>query len=62
MIIQQETDCGALHLLVMVTTKKPLSELQQSWMYFTGTVNAKVPTHKKDSYMEYPKSQTPSQN
>lgn len=47
---------SALHLLeVMVTTKKPLSELAAIMDVLPqALVNAKVPTHKKDSYMEYP--------
>lgn len=47
---------SALHLLeVMVETKKPLSELAQVMTVLPqALVNAKVPTHKKDSYMEYP--------
>ena len=47
---------SALHLLeVMVETKKPLSELAQIMeVYPQALVNAKVPNHKKDSYMEYP--------
>ena len=47
---------SALHLLeVMVTTKKPLSELAAIMDVLPqALVNAKVPTHKKDCYMEYP--------
>lgn len=47
---------SALHLLeVMVETKKPLSELARIMTVLPqALVNAKVPTHKKDSYMEYP--------
>ena len=47
---------SALHLLeVMVETKKPLSELARVMTVLPqALVNAKVPTHKKDSYMEYP--------
>ncbi|MBR0164576.1 MAG: phosphoglucosamine mutase [Lachnospiraceae bacterium] len=47
---------SALHLLqVMADTKKPLSELAGIMQVMPqALVNAKVPTHKKDSYMEYP--------
>ncbi len=47
---------SALHLLeVMVDTKKPLSELAQVMEVLPqALVNAKVPNHKKDSFMEYP--------
>ena len=47
---------SALHMLeVMVETKKPLSELARVMTVLPqALVNAKVPTHKKDSYMEYP--------
>ena len=47
---------SALHLLqVLVDTKKPLSELSQIMQVLPqALVNAKVPNHKKDSYMEYP--------
>lgn len=47
---------SALHLLeVMVETKKPLSELATVMTVLPqALVNAKVPTHKKESYMEYP--------
>ena len=47
---------SALHLLqVMVETKKPLSELATIMEVLPqALVNAKVPNHKKDSYMEYP--------
>lgn len=46
---------SALHLLeVMVNTKKPLSELASVMTVMPqALVNAKVPTHKKESYMEY---------
>jgi phosphoglucosamine mutase len=45
----------ALHLLqVMVETKKPLSELAQVMTVLPqALVNARVPNHKKESYMEY---------
>lgn len=47
---------SALHLLeVIVNTKKPLSELASIMEVMPqALVNAKVPTHKKDKYMEYP--------
>ena len=47
---------SALHLLeVMVGTGKPLSELASVMTVLPqALVNAKVPNHKKDSYMEYP--------
>ena len=47
---------SALHLLqVMVDTKKPLSELAKVMTVMPqALVNAKVPNHKKDRYMEYP--------
>ena len=47
---------SALHLLeVMVETGKPLSELASIMTVLPqALVNAKVPTHKKESYMEYP--------
>ena len=47
---------SALHLLqVLVDTKKPLSELSQIMTVLPqALVNAKVPNHKKDHYMEYP--------
>ncbi len=47
---------SALHLLdVMVDTKKPLSELAGVMEVLPqALVNAKVPNHKKDSYLEYP--------
>ena len=47
---------SALHLLeVMVDTKKPLSELAKIMNVLPqALVNAKVPNHKKESYMEYP--------
>lgn len=48
---------SALHLLeVMVDTGKPLSELASVMEVLPqALVNAKVPNHKKDSYMEYPR-------
>ena len=47
---------SALHLLeVMVETKKPLSELAQIMeVYPQALVNAKVPNHKKEAFMDYP--------
>ena len=47
---------SALHLLeVLKETGKPLSELKKVMeMMPQALVNAKVPTHKKDKYMEYP--------
>ena len=47
---------SALHLLqVMVDTKKSLSELASIMQVMPqALVNAKVPTNKKDKYMEYP--------
>jgi phosphoglucosamine mutase len=47
---------SALHLLeVIVKTKKPLSELAKVMEVMPqALINAKVPTHKKDKYMEYP--------
>ena len=47
---------SALHLLqVMVDTQKPLSELSKIMNVLPqALVNAKVPNHKKESYMEYP--------
>ena len=47
---------SGLHLLeVMVETGKKLSELAQIMEVLPqALVNAKVPTHKKDKYMEYP--------
>ena len=47
---------SALHLLqVMVETKKPLSELSKVMEVMPqALVNAKVPNHKKERYMEYP--------
>lgn len=47
---------SALHLLqVLVETKKPLSELSSIMEVLPqALVNAKVPNHKKESYMEYP--------
>ena len=46
---------SALHLLeVMVDTGKPLSELAKIMEVLPqALVNAKVPNHKKESYMEY---------
>lgn len=46
---------SALHLLeVMIQTGKPLSELAKVMEVLPqALVNAKVPTHKKDKYMEY---------
>ncbi|MBO6016238.1 MAG: phosphoglucosamine mutase [Lachnospiraceae bacterium] len=47
---------SALHLLdVVVTTQKPLSELAGVMEVLPqALVNAKVPNHKKEKYMEYP--------
>ncbi len=47
---------SALHLLqVMVETKEPLSELSKVMEVMPqALVNAKVPNHKKERYMEYP--------
>ena len=47
---------SALHLLeVMVETKKPLSELSTIMDVLPqALVNAKVPNHKKENYMDYP--------
>ena len=47
---------SALHLLeVMVDTGKPLSELASIMTVMPHfLVNARVPNHKKDKYMEYP--------
>lgn len=47
---------SALHLLqVMVDTGKSLSELASIMSVMPqALINAKVPTHKKDKYMEYP--------
>lgn len=47
---------SALHLLqVMADTKNPLSELARVMEVLPqALVNAKVPNHKKNSYMEYP--------
>lgn len=47
---------SALHLLeVMVDTRKPLSELASIMTVMPqALVNARVPNHKKDKYMEYP--------
>ena len=47
---------SALHLLeVMVDTGKPLSELAKGMTVMPqALVNAKVPNHKKEKYMEYP--------
>lgn len=47
---------SALHLLqVMVDTGKPLSELSKIMTVMPqALVNAKVPNHKKENYMDYP--------
>ncbi len=47
---------SALHLLqVMVESEKPLSELAKVMEVLPqALVNAKVPNHKKESFMEYP--------
>lgn len=47
---------SALHLLqVVVETKKPLSELSRIMEVMPqALVNAKVPNHKKEKYMDYP--------
>lgn len=47
---------SALHLLeVMVETKEPLSQLAQIMEVLPqALVNAKVPNHKKEHFMEYP--------
>jgi phosphoglucosamine mutase len=47
---------SALHLLqVMVETGKPLSELAKIMTVMPqALVNAKVPNHKKEKYMDYP--------
>lgn len=47
---------SALHLLqVIVNTKKTLSELAKVMEVLPqALINAKVPNHKKDSYMDYP--------
>lgn len=47
---------SALHILqAMVDTKKPLSDLASVMSVMPqALVNAKVPNHKKESYMEYP--------
>ena len=47
---------SALHLLqVMVETGEPLSELSQIMEVMPqAMVNAKVPNHKKENYMDYP--------
>ena len=47
---------SALHLLeVMVETKKPLSELASVVEILPqALVGARVPNHKKETYMEYP--------
>lgn len=47
---------SALHLLqVMAETKKPLSELASIMEVLPqALVNAKVPNHKKENYMDYP--------
>ena len=51
-------DCllSALHLLqVIVETEKPLSELATVMEVLPqALINAKVPNHKKDYYMDYP--------
>lgn len=46
---------SALHLLeVMVSTKKPLSQLASVMeVYPQALVNARVPNHKKEQFMEY---------
>lgn len=51
---------SALHLLqVLVETGKPLSELASIMDVLPqALVNAKVPNHKKDSYMDYPEIAT----
>ena len=51
---------SALHLLeVMVDTKKPLSELAKIMNVLPqALVNAKVPNHKKENYMDYPEIAT----
>lgn len=51
---------SALHLLeVMVETKKPLSELSKIMEVLPqALVNAKVPNHKKEKYMDYPEIAT----
>ena len=51
---------SALHLLeVMVETKKPLSELAKIMEVLPqALVNAKVPNHKKENYMDYPEIAT----
>ena len=51
---------SALHLLeVMVETKKPLSELSGIMEVLPqALVNAKVPNHKKEKYMDYPEIAT----
>lgn len=51
---------SALHLLeVMVETGKPLSELAQIMEVLPqALVNAKVPNHKKENYMDYPEIAT----
>lgn len=47
---------SALHLLqVVVETKKPLSELKEIMEVMPqALINAKVPNHKKENYMDYP--------
>lgn len=47
---------SAIHLLeVMVETEKPLSELSKVMEVMPqALINAKVPNHKKESYMDYP--------
>ena len=58
--LDENTTCdgllSALHLLqVMVETGRPLSELSGIMEVLPqALVNAKVPNHKKESYMEYP--------
>ena len=51
---------SALHLLdVMVDTGKPLSELADVMQVLPqALVNAKVPNHKKENYMDYPEIAT----
>ena len=60
-IFLQENTTGdgllsALHLLqVMVETKKPLSQLASIMTVLPqALVNARVPNHKKENYMDYP--------
>ena len=47
---------SALHLLqVLVDTGKPLSELSKIMQVMPqALINAKVPNHKKENYMDYP--------